>query len=141
MVLGNGLCFSRSISTAQTTQDETSLLVAAHFGEPPRRLWKEPDCAEKDEQRDDLKRDGEAPCYGRVAIVHEGQTEFKPISYYDTENVQAMSFELDTERHILRSRNTVTGVQNAILGISKGYGASPEVPGQSKQVCAFQKLT
>lgn len=107
MVLGNGLCFSCSISTAQTTQDETSLLVAAHFGEPSRRLWEEPDCAEKDEQRDDLKCDGKAPCDGRVAIVHERQTEFKPISYYDTENVQTMSFELETVRHVLGSRNGV----------------------------------
>jgi hypothetical protein len=91
LVFGNGLRFSRSISTAKTTQDEPSFFVAANFGEPSRRLWEEPDYAEKDEQWDDLKRNGKAPCNGRVAAIHERETEFKPISHYDTENVQAMS--------------------------------------------------
>lgn len=141
MVFGDGLRFSRGIGTAQTTQDETSFFVAAHFGEPSRRLWEEPDCAEKDEQRDDLKSDGKAPCDGRVAVVHERQTKFKPVSYYDAENVQAVSSELGTERHILKSRNIVKGIRNASMGLSKGRGANPQVPRESKNSCAFQELT
>lgn len=72
--LSFGLYLVCAFLASQPPEDEAGLLVSADFDEPPGRLWKPPDNTEEDEERDDLKSDGEPPPNGRRSFVDERQT-------------------------------------------------------------------
>lgn len=58
-------------ASTQTGEDVSGFFFPTDLYQPSRRLGKEPDSGEEDDQEDDLECDGETPTEGRSAVVDE----------------------------------------------------------------------
>jgi hypothetical protein len=65
--------------SSKAAQDKASFLFAADFDKPSGRFWHEPYDDEKNQERQNLKCDGESPDKGRCIVVIFGSTTTKAL--------------------------------------------------------------
>ena len=113
---GFGLANILSSLATETAKDVASLFLTANLDEPTGGLGENEHDSEKEEQGDNLERNGESPREGAVASGVERAAILEPVSHNDTEDVETEfdGNELSTGRMLggLRCPDGNDGVQD-----------------------------